>query len=518
MSSTESGDTTKKLISSSALRVITLITGIVISFFMMPFIIRSLGNELYGLWAVIASIFGFYSLLDMGISNATQRFIALALPKRDNDELNSIINTSLVIFLGIGVIAFFITLIVTFLGSHFTQDAAQIYDFRIVTLILGSGLAIGFPFIALNGVLSAHLRYDLGCYAQLFKMAVRTPLMIYVLNTGHGLVAMAIVTVATDFLANLTTLYFAKRLFPELAFAKKHFDSRRIKELGNYAKYSFIIMIADQVRLNTDKLVIGSYLSLTSVAIYQIALQLVSYFSRFLGQATSVMLPIYTRYLATDDKPALKESFLLATRFNVFFTTLTAGGLIIFGQEFITHWLDDSYLDAYRVLLVLLIATVYEVMQINSVNLIYALSKHKYYAYLGVIEAAANLLLSLILVKNMGMMGVALGTALPMLVNRLIILPIYVCRCLQMPLKDYFKPLLQAHLSAIVVQIPVYFYFVTMHFANLAHLFIVATPLYILLAILILNIFITANEKELLVSHLRPLRKVIYTPRRPSSI
>lgn len=512
MSTNESNNTAKKLINSSALRVITLITGIVISFFMMPFIIKSLGNELYGLWSVIASVFAFYSLLDMGISNATQRFIALALPKRDHDELNSIINTSLVIFLVIGLIAFFITLAVTLLGSHFTQDAAQLRAFRTVTLILGCGLAIGFPFIALNGVLSAHLRYDLGCYSQLIKMAVRTPLMIYVLSSGHSLIAMAIVTVVTDFLANLMTVYFAKKLFPELALGKKHFDAGRIKELGNYAKYSFIVMIADQVRLNSDKLVIGSQLTLSSVAIYQVALQLVSYFSRFLGQATSVMLPVYTRYLALDDNVALKESFLLATRFNVFFTTLTAGGLIIFGQQFITLWLDESYLDAYRILVVLLVASVYEVMQINSVSLVYALSKHKYYAYFGVAEAAANLLLSLMLVKHMGMIGVALGTAIPMLVNKFLILPVYVCRCLQIPLKDYFKPLLQAHLPVIFIQIPLYFYFATMQFANLAHLFIVASALYLLLTVLVLNVFIHSNEKKLLVSHLRPLRRLIYIP------
>ena len=513
MSNTASNSTAKNLINSSALRVITLIIGIAVSFFMMPFIIRSLGSEAYGLWSVIASIFGLYNLLDMGISNATQRFIALVLPKRDRDEINSIINTSIVIFIVIGFIAFLLTLLVTFLAPVFTETAEHIRTFRVVTLIMGSGLAIGFPFIALNGVLSANLRYDLGCYTQLTKIAIRTPLIIYLLSTGHSLIAMAIATVAIDFLGNLMTLVFAKKLFPDLAFAKKYFDRSRIKELADYAKYTFIAMIAEQIRLNTDNLIIGAHLTLSSVTIFQIAAQLVSYYSRLIGQATSVMLPVYTRYLATNDHVALKESFLLATRINVFFATLGAGGLIIFGQAFITLWLDDTYLEAYSILLILLVATMYEMMQTSSVNLIYALSKHKFYAYIVIAEAIINLVLSLLLVKKFGMLGVALGTAIPMLISKLFILPLYTCKCLQLPLKDYLKPVLQAHLAVIAVQVPVYFYITTLHFANLLHLFAVAAGLYLLLTVVVLNVFARTKEKQLLTQHARFFKKLIYIRR-----
>ena len=47
-------------------------------------------------------------------------------------------------------------------------------------------------------------------------------------------------------------------------------------------------------------------------------------------------------------------------------------------------------------------------------------AKHKFYAITSVIEGICNVVLSIILLKKYGIVGVALGTAIPMLEHRVI--------------------------------------------------------------------------------------------------
>jgi O-antigen/teichoic acid export membrane protein len=52
-----------------------------ISFFMMPFLVRNLGDRMYGIWTLVGSVLGYYGLIDIGLSSAVVRFISRAVRK-----------------------------------------------------------------------------------------------------------------------------------------------------------------------------------------------------------------------------------------------------------------------------------------------------------------------------------------------------------------------------------------------------------------------------------------------------
>src|SRR6202008_4912680 len=79
------------------------------------------------------------------------------------------------------------------------------------------------------------------------------------------------------------------------------------------------------------------------------------------------------------------------------------------------------------------------VFQGPMVGLLYGVSKHKFYAYLNLAEGSINLILSLVLVRHFGMIGVALGTLIPMLVTKLWIQPLYVCHVAGIEFLEYLR-------------------------------------------------------------------------------
>ena len=99
--------------------------------------------------------------------------------------------------------------------------------------------------------------------------------------------------------------------------------------------------------------------------------------------------------------------------------------------------MGPGYVDAYPVLIVLTVGAMFALWQAPSVSLLYATSRHRFFALFNAMEGVANLVLSIILVRRYGMIGVALGTMLPMAVIKLLIQPVYLCRVSDIPYWSY---------------------------------------------------------------------------------
>src|SRR5512133_2224983 len=69
-----------------------------IGFILSPYIIRKLGAERYGIWALIFSILDYFWFFDLGLNTAVCNFAARYLAVKDNEKINELINTALFYF------------------------------------------------------------------------------------------------------------------------------------------------------------------------------------------------------------------------------------------------------------------------------------------------------------------------------------------------------------------------------------------------------------------------------------
>ena len=65
------------------------------------------------------------------------------------------------------------------------------------------------------------------------------------------------------------------------------------------------------------------------------------------------------------------------------------------------------------------------------------MAKHKILAYVTLAEGVTNLLLSVLLVRRIGLIGVAWGTVIPHIISTAIIIPLYTLSILKMTWSDY---------------------------------------------------------------------------------
>jgi O-antigen/teichoic acid export membrane protein len=168
-----------------------------------------------------------------------------------------------------------------------------------------------------------------------------------------------------------------------------------------------------------------------------VAFQLYALAIAALWSGVDVLLPFFARWGAQDDAGRLRTSYLRATKLAFGGTVLAAILLAAYGRLAIGWWVGPSLFVGNRVLwvfcLLLLIAT-----PIHTAALVLAgLGRHRAPAIGGGIEAALNLTLSMLLVRPLGVFGVALGTLVAGAATNGWVAPRAACRELRIRSGDY---------------------------------------------------------------------------------
>jgi O-antigen/teichoic acid export membrane protein len=87
--------------------------------------------------------------------------------------------------------------------------------------------------------------------------------------------------------------------------------------------------------------------------------------------------------------------------------------------------------------------------QYASGIILLGMSRHKILAQVAAVEGVLNLVLSIVLVKHMGLMGVAVGTVVPHAISVVVVIPLYTLRATGLSVREYIaqayaRPLLSA--------------------------------------------------------------------------
>jgi O-antigen/teichoic acid export membrane protein len=126
--------------------------------------------------------------------------------------------------------------------------------------------------------------------------------------------------------------------------------------------------------------------------------------------------------------------------------------------------------------------------------ILYGKSRHKILAIVKGIEALINIVLSLILVKPFGIVGVALGTAIPHIIAVTLVYPKIISRIVGIDLFEYYY---RAYMGPIVSGLPfiaMCYYMRSQYVAN--NLFVFFSEILLILPLYILPAWIISFNKE----------------------
>jgi O-antigen/teichoic acid export membrane protein len=411
----------------------------VAGFFLSPFVVHRLGNLTYGVWVIIGSLVSYMGLLDLGLRGAVTRFVSKGVAQDDHLQAGQAVSGALWIrlWISLGIIAVGLILSV---GLHhvFVIPPALQQAARIAVLVTAVTVGINLWCGVFGGVLVALHRYDLTSGISIAQTCVRAAGIVLLLRSGHGILALALVDFCTSLLANLALIFFCFRVYPQLKIIFGSPGRETLAKLWNYSFWAFLINVAIQVMYYTDNLVVGAFLSPSAVTLYAIGGLLIGYARQIVSSMTTTFTPLASSFEAEGSYDNLRRLVIHGTRAALLVSLPIEVALFFRGHTFIRLWMGDQYAGpSGTVMQILLLSVVFTSANTTSGGIVYGMEKHKRIAIWAIGEAIANFVLSIILVRRIGIYGVAWGTAIPSVLVELLLWPRFICKLVVIPVRTY---------------------------------------------------------------------------------
>ena len=305
-------------------------------------VLKNLGVEDMGVYGVVGSIVGLFSIIASGITSTIQRFITFELGKVGG-EVNKVFCSSLnIIFL----LSAFILILLESAGIWFLNNRVNIpqasidaafwvYQFSVLTCIVN---LINIPYDAL---VIAHEKMDAYAFISILQV-VLTCAAAYCLSffESQRLLIYAILMATISILIRLFYQAYCHIKFKE---ARYHLliDRNSLKQIGEFAGVSTSAGILESLYNQGIVIVINWTFGVALNAVYAIALQLKNSVLSFAFNIFKAMAPQITKTYASGDIETHKRLVYSASKiqaYMIYFIMIP----FLFRTEYIMHlWLGN---------------------------------------------------------------------------------------------------------------------------------------------------------------------------------
>lgn len=415
-------------------------TNVVVGVFLSPFILHRLGDAAFGIWTLIFSITGYYGIFDLGIRSSVVRYVAKFFAVNDRENLSKVISTSLFSYSCIGLAAMVATVILaTFVDSIFRIPAALHTTAKWLFLMVGTSVALGFPLGVFGGVLEGVQRFYVVNWTTIAVTLTRAALILFFLSHGGGLLTVAFITVSLPLVASVVRGLVAMRIL-QVPLGLSHVNRETVRLIANYSGVTFVILVAGRLRFQTDEIVIGTMLSTVAITHFSIGARIVDYAQEVVTGLAQIFIPMASQSDATGNTDRLRKILIGGNRACAFIIFPICAVLIILGRSIIEVWVGARYVaTSYPVLVILIIPFTLMLAQATSGRILFGMGRHQTLAIVTLAEGIANLVLSILLVRPFGIVGDALGTAIPLTLTVVLFMPMHLCRLLNVRLWTFLK-------------------------------------------------------------------------------
>ncbi len=428
-----------------------LVSGAV-SFFLSPFIVRHLGNSAYGIWVLLVSLTGYLGFLDLGIRGAVTRYVAKFHTEGRHDESSHTISSATGLFFTAGVLALLISILFALVAvPRFKIPPLYLRSAQLVVVITGLNIAVSLVSGVFGGVLVGLQRFDLTNAIAVSGTAFRAVAVVLALKSGYGLVTLALLQLVGTFGELAAGILLARRLYPQVKVTPANLSRTHVSLIFSFGFFAFLLHLSNYLIYYTDAMVIAAFLPISMVTFFSIGSNLTIYARDLVGGFSRTMTPLASKLEVEAGLSGVQQTTLKAARLCALIMWPIFITFIIRGRTFIGLWMGPSYVDlAGRVLWILSVPWLFGAGVSVIASAVLGVNKHKPVVPAAVAEALGNLALSIALIKPMGIVGVAWGTAIPNLAANMLFWPWYARRALGIPMRSYASALLLRPFAASV--------------------------------------------------------------------
>lgn len=439
-------------------------------------IARILGAESLGIYNLVLALVSWLGIIGrVGITGAISKRIS----EGEEQEEYAVAGIILLLSMGFGV-AICLLLFQSFINSYIGQP---ITGYVIIILIVTLSQAIVSSF--LSGVHLVHLR---GLLSPL-RTGTRSLIQIgTVLLTGLGVIGLFIGYIVGYLIVISVGLIFVYRELNGVSIPKKHHFQR----LFDYAKYAWMGSLQSRMFNYTDILVLGIFVSQTSIGVYVAAWNIAQFLMIFAGAINSSLFPELSKLSVKNNNERIGNLVEEGLSYSGLFLIPGLVGGVILGERILRIY-GNEFSQGAIILVILIGANLVMSYQSQILSTLNAIDRPNLSFRVNILFVLSNIIFNLILIYLYDLVGAAVATLLSVCVS-LSLGFVYLQKTIEFVMP--WKVLLYQGLSAIIMGAVVYIFgWAENTYTLLSHNFITVSLLVSLGAVVYFLVLFSLSEQ-----------------------
>ncbi|MBH5317293.1 oligosaccharide flippase family protein [Paenibacillus sp. GSMTC-2017] len=381
----------------------------ILSFVSRTVFIHSLGIEYLGVNALFTSVLAMLSLAEAGIGSSIvynlykpvaegNRLKVLALMKMYRNTYRVI--AMIVVALGVMILPFLDQIV----GDTHVQHLEWVYVIFLLNTALPYLFVYKHSFLNVNQ--KNYIVTAVFSISSIVSTSIRIAILVYTENFILYLVADSVITIATS----IILARIVDRKYPYLRFGKADvLDPETKASFLKNMKAIFIQNVGTYFIFGVESIFIAKFVSIEAVGIYSNYRMLIDICRTFINQIFSNLYHSVGNLVAKESADKVFSIYKVMLLMSFWLYSMLAIGMYLLIQPLIKIWLGTEFLMS-NIILIVLIVMFYERGMRNTITTVKTTAGifHED-RYAPLIQAFINLVLSYILVKELGLVGVFIG-------------------------------------------------------------------------------------------------------------
>ena len=414
-----------------------LVANTLIGLLLTPFVFARIGKTDYGMWSLAMSFVGYYGLLRLSVGTGVMRYVPFYAGRKDDEAVSQIVSTGLAMFSIVGVVIWAVATVIAGPVARFYKGGPEL---SILIWLTGVAAAVECPMRIFDAALRARERWVAANTITVVTTIIYAAGVTGCLLKGYGVVQMGCTLIVANFLTLAISIAVLLKRCPEIHLGLHMVKWHRLRELLAFGALTVVATMAYSLSLPNHKLIIGRLVSLDAVAVYAIATLLIDKVRNIVWAPLQVAWPRFALLDGERDYDGVMQLFHKTTHYSAILACGVVVQVLLVGPAFIRLWMPRGfdYETAGTSLVILGLGCLVEGTLYANNSFLGATGRQGTQALFASIEAVCGFVLSIILGLKMGLLGVAWGFTIFVVLIRGLASTWYVCRLLNLSMLGYF--------------------------------------------------------------------------------
>lgn len=422
--------------------LIAQIITIIINFINRTIFIQFLGAEYLGLNGLFSNILSMLSLAELGLGAAISFSLYKPLSDKNERKTKALMSFYRQAYHIIGFVILGLGLSLIPFLDYLIKSKPDIPHFELIYMLFLLNTVVSYFFTYKRTILSADQKEYVNTVNRTTFAIILSILHFFILWIFKNYVLYLVATIICTIASNISISIKCDKRYPYLKNNKEKLTKDETKTLMKYVFAQMSHKIGGVIVYGTDNILTTSLVSdgLIVIGLYSNYLLLINTIKNvitiFFKSVTASVGNLNTENNMTKSKLVFNKMFFL----NMCFYGITTSCIFNLANDFITIWLGKEYLLSSSTLILIIISYYLSGMRETCITYKTTLGLFWNDRYKPLIEAAINLVVSIILASKFGFVGILLGTIISTLTTNFWVEPYILYKHgFKLPLSDYYK-------------------------------------------------------------------------------